>query len=319
MTEKVVSLKKKANLNMSSVTPFLGIIFTFILFAILTGGASLSLSNLEVIVNQAFVFALMGVGGMFVFAHGGLDFSIGSCMGMCSYVISIFMLNNQSSLLALVASVLFGAFSGFLVGATSEFLGLTPFIASLCFSYIWRGAVQLILGYNNYPMPGEFCAVYNNWLLKVVVLAIVFTIGAFLFNRTKLGKYQKAIGGNRVVAQLSGVATKRYVILSHVIFGICVGLASIFSVARAAQVYPASGQGYDMDVLVACVLGGMPLSGGNACRMVSVLIGAVTVAALDNGLTLIGINPNLVDGITGIIFIIVVSLSYKRSRGQIIQ
>lgn len=319
MTEKVVSLKKKVNLDMSSITPFLGIIFTFILFAILTGGTSLSASNLEVIVNQAFVFALMGVGGMFVFAHGGLDFSIGSCMGMCSYIISLFILNGYSSIWALIASVAFGALSGFLVGAASEFLGLTPFIASLCFSYIWRGVVQVILGYNNYPMPGEFCATYNNWILKVVVLVVVFVVGIFLFNRTKLGKYQKAIGGNQVVAQLSGVATKRYVILSHMIFGICVGLASIFSVARAAQVYPASGQGYDMDVLVACVLGGMPLSGGNSCRMVSVLIGAVTVAALDNGLTLVGVDPNLVDGITGIIFIIVVALSYKRSRGQIIK
>lgn len=318
MTEKVKGLKSRTKLELSSVTPFLGIVFTFVLFAVLTGGTSLGKGNLEAIVNQAFAFALMGVGGMFVFAHGGLDFSIGSCMGMCSYIISVFLLKGQSPLLALAASMAFGALSGFLVGAVSEFLGLSSFISSLCFSYIWRGVVQVILGYNNYPMPAEFCAAYNNWTLKVLVLLVVFVVGTYLFNRTKFGKYQKAIGGSPVVAQLSGINTKRYVILSHMFLGLCTGLASIFSVARAAQVYPASGQGYDMDVLVACVLGGMPLSGGNACRMASVLIGSLTVAALDNGLTLVGVNPNLIDGITGAIFIVVVSLSYKRSRGQII-
>ena len=73
-----------------------------------------------------------------------------------------------------------------------------------------------------------------------------------------------------------------------------------------------------MDVLVACVLGGMPLGGGAGCKVRSALIGAITVAALANGLTLVGINPNLADGVTGVIFIAVVAVSYKRKKGAIV-
>lgn len=319
MAEKIALRRNGKHLSLSSITPVLGIILVFVVFSLLTKGKILHSSNLEVIVNQAFSFCIIGVGGLFVYAHGGLDFSIGSCMGMCSWLISVVILAGKSPILALLAAVAFGAFSGLLVGATSEFLGLTPFIASLCFSYIWRGVVQLILGYDNIYMPADFCTAYNNWTLKIIVLAAIFLLGYLLFNHTRIGKYQKAIGGSVVVSQLSGVNTKWYVICSHVIMGICVGIASLFSVARAAQVYPASGQGYDMDVLVACVLGGMPLGGGSGCKMRSVLLGALTVAALTNGLTLIGVRPTIIDGITGIIFIAVVSVSYKRGRGEIIK
>lgn len=319
MAEKLGLRQSGRRLSLSSITPVLGILSVFAVFSLLTKGKILYASNLEVIINQAFSFCILGVGGMFVYAHGGLDFSIGSCMGMCSWLISVVILAGKSPILALLAAVSFGAFSGLLVGSASELLGLTPFIASLCFSYIWRGIVQLILGYDNIYMPAEFCADYNNWTLKLIVLIVIFVIGWFLFNHTRMGRYQKAIGGSVVVSQLSGVNTKWYVIVSHMIMGICVGIASLFSVARAAQVYPASGQGYDMDVLVACVLGGMPLGGGNGCKMRSVILGALIVAALTNGLTLVGVKPTIIDGITGIIFIGVVSVSYKRNRGEIIK
>lgn len=312
-------LKTKRRLKLSSFTPLLGIVFVFVLFSLLTGGRLMALSNLEVIINQAFTVCIMGVGGMFVYSHGGFDFSVGSCLGMCSLTVSTIILSGGSPLLALLSGVAFGAFSGFLVGVVTEYLRLTSFIASLCFSYIWRGLLQVIMGYDIQYMPADFCATFNSWYLKAAVLVAVFLIGAFLFNRTRLGKFQKAIGGSEIVSQLSGVPTRKYVILSHMIMGICVGIAAMFSVARAAQVYPLSGQGTDMDVMVAAVLGGMPLGGGAGCRMSSVIIGALTVAALTNGLTIVGVNPNAVDGITGVIFIAVVAISYRRTKGQIIR
>ncbi|MCI9133101.1 MAG: ABC transporter permease [Lachnospiraceae bacterium] len=303
-------------IDISSITPILGLIFVFILFAILTKGSNFRTSNLEVIVSQAFIYCVIGVGAMFVYSYGGFDFNIGSTMGICSIIISALVVKNPNAILpALLLSCLFGLFSGFLVGAVTQYLGLSSFIASLCFSYIWRGMCQVILGYSQLAMPAEFCSKLNGSMLKVIVLVVMFVAGTFFLNRTRLGKYQKAIGGNPVVSDLSGVNVKKYVIAAHMVLGLCAGIAALFSVARAAQVYPQSGNGYDMNVLIACVLGGLPLGGGNGCKMRSVFVGAITVAVLTNGLTLVGVDPNIIDGIKGAIFIVVVTMSYRRERG----
>ena len=221
---------------MQTATPLLGVVFVFALFTILTNGKILSASNLEVIINQAFSVCLIGDGAIFVFAHGGFDFSVGSCLGVCSLLIAKLLLAGYSPIVALLASMLFGAFSGLCVGAVSEYLGLVPFIASLCFNYIWRGVLQMQLGVENINIPVELCAALNNWWLKLAVLLAVFIIGSFLYNRSRVGKYQMAIGGSTVVAWLSGVHSKYYVILSHVICGVCVGIAALFCVARSARI-----------------------------------------------------------------------------------
>ena len=151
------------------------------------------------------------------------------------------------------------------------------------------------------------------------VLFLVFCLGWYLFNRTKLGKYQKAIGGNETVAALSGVNTRRYIILSHVILGICASIAAVFSVARSGAVAANSGAGLELDVLVALVLGGMPLSGGSRARIRAAVIGALTVTALQNGLTLVGVEASIVEGITGVLFIVCVAFTFVRKPGDIVK
>lgn len=244
--------KKDSKISiLSAALPLLGLVFVIVLFSALTGGQMLQMKNLSIIINQAFTVCLIAIGGIFVYAHGGMDFSISGLVCLNCVVTGI-MLQN----------------------------GISPVLA---------------------------------------VLAAVFLLGWYLFNRTKVGKYQKAIGGNETVAALSGVNTRKYIILSHILLGLCASVASIFSVAKSGAVAANSGAGLELDVLVALVLGGMPLSGGCRARIRAAVLGALTVTALQNGLTLVGVDASIVEGITGVLFIVCVAFTFVRKPGDIVK
>ncbi len=309
---------RKKTFNFRTVAPLLGVVFVVVLFTILTKGQLLKASNLEVITSQALFTMLAGIGAMFVYSYGGIDLSIGSLQGMCTLVVVLLLRAGCPAVVTLLASVATGLLSGLLTGGLSVWLGIAVFITSLCMNFIMRGILQTATAKAMMYVPPEFVAI-DNWGLKVVTLLIVLAIGAFVFNYTRVGKYEKALGGNPKAADLAGVNTKKYRILAHVILGGTVGIVGFFAAARAGAVYPASGSGFEMDVLIALVLGGLSLAGGASSRMRCAIIGALTVAVMSNGFILIGTPQNAIEGIKGLIFIIVVALSYERTRGQVIK
>ena len=158
----------------------------------------------------------------------------------------------------------------------------------------------------------------DQWGLKIAVLLVVLVISFFMFNYTRFGKYERAIGGSEVVAKLSGVNVARYRTLAHVLAGAYTGIVAFFATARASTVYPASGQSFEMDVLIALVLGGLSLSGGSSTRIRCAVLGALTIALMENGFILVGVDPNAIQGIKGLIFIATVIFSYERKKGQVV-
>lgn len=309
---------RRKKFNVRTVAPLLGVIFVVALFSILSGGKLLIPSNLEVITSQAFFTMLAGIGAMFVYSHGGIDLSIGSLQGMCTLVVVLLLRAGCPWLLALVASIGVGLLSGFLTGGLSVWLGISVFITSLCMNFIMRGIVQTVTATAMMYVPPEFVSI-DNWGLKAVTLAAVLLIGVLVFNYTRVGKYEKALGGNARAAELAGVNVRKYRILAHMILGATVGVVGFFAAARAGCVYPASGSGFEMDVLIALVLGGLSLAGGASSKMRCAVIGALTIAVMANGFVLLGTPQNAIEGIKGAIFIVVVAVSYERTRGKVIK
>ena len=314
---KVPEILRK-RFNVRTVAPLFGVIFVTLLFAILTKGSILKLSNIEVIINQAVFTILAGTGAVFVYAYGGIDLSIGALQGICSLVVVLLLRAGCPAPLTLVASIATGLLSGLLTGGLSVWLGIAVFITSLCMNFIMRGILQTVTATAMMYIPPEFAAT-DNWTLKVIVLLIVLAIGFYVFNFTRVGKYERAIGGNPKAAELAGVNTRKYRILAHVLLGGAVGVVGFFAAARGGAVYPQSGSGFEMDVLIALVLGGLSLSGGASCKLRCAVIGALTIAVMSNGFILLGAPQNAIEGIKGFIFIAVVALSYERTRGQVIK
>ena len=312
--------KDSKNSILSAVLPLLGLVFVVILFSALTGGKMLQVKNISMIINQAFTVCLIAIGGIFVYAHGGMDFSISGLVCLNCVVAGTMLQMDLSPVLVVLTVLTMGVLSGALVGSVSVYLRIPVFLASLAVQYILKGIGESsVAGKITIYIPAYFSRFFNNWAFRITVLAVIFLVGWYLFNRTKVGKYQKAIGGNETVAALSGVNTRKYIILSHVLLGICASIASIFSVAKSGAVAANSGAGLELDVLVALVLGGMPLSGGNRARIRAAVIGALTVTALQNGLTLVGVDASIVEGITGALFIICVAFTFVRKPGDIVK
>ena len=145
-----------------------------------------------------------------------------------------------------------------------------------------------------------------------VVLLIEVLIVTFLFNYTKLGKYAKAIGANPVVAEQNGIHIIRYKMYAYIILGLCVVGAAVFQMGYTGSASDSTGTGLEMKVMVALILGGMPLSGGMKSKVSCAVVGSFTYAFLDIGLPIIGVPANVILMIRAIIFILIVLFTCRQ-------
>ena len=155
-------------------------------------------------------------------------------------------------------------------------------------------------------------------VLKAVVLVAIFALGVYLFHFTRIGKWAQAIGGNRNTARQAGIRVTKQMFLAYVLLGLCVGIAAIFQVFRASTVSMQSGSGIEFNIMLAIVLGGFPMSGGEKASVPAAVLGAIMATLLSSGLAMWGLDPNLVNGVKGVIFVTMIGLSYDRSAGKLV-
>ena len=315
--EQELLAKSKRKELLSAILPFLGLVLTIVVLTVATGGLLLSGGNLANIVNQCFTNAIVGVGAAFVYSRGGMDFSIGSACGVAQLAtIALVVKAGAPMPLAVIVGMVVSITCTMIVGYGAYMLHLQPFIVSLCVRSACTGI--LILGCNalgkSIRVPIETFGIFNNNAFKVVVLVLVVAIGYYLFEKTALGKELKAIGGNSMTARQSGIMPGRRVVIGHLILGICVGIAGCFQMSRAGTVSTTSGSGLEFNTMIAMALGGFPMAGGSSAKIRSAIIGVLTITFLTNGLTLAGVDMDLVNIIKGFLFIVIVAASYDRSN-----
>lgn len=295
-----------------SLLPAAGLLFVIAFFGIVTGGRVFSKSNIVSILNQCFTLVIAAVGGTFVYAHGGMDMSIGAVQALCMWI-GILAINSFGWFAGLIAVLAVGALCGFVTGGAHVTLGIPAFITSMCVQYICRGIVTTVTSLQSIKVVTSFYR-FNNVPLKLTVLLLVVFVGAVLFEFTKIGKGLKAIGGNGRAAEFSGIRTKRYQVAAYMLLGFCMGLTAFFAISREGAVQAGSGQGLELDMMLAIALGGLPFTGGAAAHMSCALLGSLTTTILGNGLVLWGAPVEAVEGIKGILFLCVIAITYERRQ-----
>ena len=313
-------LEKKAARKdaLGRIVPYFGLIFIILFFTIVTGGTFIGTDNLGNLVNQGFVLCMIAIGSSFVYAHGGMDFSIGAVAGVAQLVCGLMILKGMPIWICILLTILVCIAGAFCTAGITLLMGVPVFIGSMCVRTSFQGILKTFCQSSDIAIDFEKYNYINNVGIKAVILVIAILLGYYLFNYTVIGKYNKALGGNPRTAEQAGVGRKKWIYIAFILMGICVGIASVFAFFRTGKVNAYSGNGYEFNIMMAIALGGFPMAGGEKSKISSAIVGALTVTCLTNGLGLWGLDATLISGVKGALFVLIVALSYDRSAGKLV-
>lgn len=290
----------------------------------ITAPGFMTVGNGMSLLRQIAVLGILSTGFSMVMIAGGLDLSISSQLSLVSCATAMMIVNGVPSILACIAGIVIAVLISTFNGCAIVTTGMPAMICTLAMQQVLQGVVYIFTGASPvYGLPDSMKIIGQGYILGIVpipiiIMAVIFLIGAFILNRTYLGRYFYAVGSNEEATRLSGLSSKKIMILSYVINGVFVGLASIVLMSRIASGQPAAGQGYEMDVITACVVGGIAFSGGKG-KMLGVVQGVLVMGVLSNGLGVKGVDSYTQLLCKGIVLIVVVSidcLREKRARSQ---
>jgi ribose/xylose/arabinose/galactoside ABC-type transport system permease subunit len=280
----------------------------------------LSATNIINVLNQVSILAIVTVGASIVIFTGGFDLSAGSVVAISSVVGAIMFDHTGNLALAVAAGVavgfLIGAANGFVVG----YIGVSPLIVTLGAMNIARGLALIIsAGAAIYSFPRSYTDFGTSLIFGIPALALVavlvFAVMAILIRLTPFGVYIYASGGNAHAAQLSGINVKFVRMMAFAISGALCGLAGMMLAARTGGGEPTAGVLYELEAIAAVILGGAPLSGGEG-KLWRSMMGILLLAALGNGLNIVGMHPHWKGVAIGAILVLAASLDAVKRKGR---
>ncbi|PRW65400.1 ABC transporter permease [Actinopolyspora mortivallis] len=293
-----------------------------VLFAVLSVVAPsfLTVDNLFNLASQTSVKAVMAVGVTMVIITGGIDLSVGSVAALSGVVGVLLMAEHGlNPLLGILGGLAVGATAGLVNGLLVSRVGLPPFIATLGMLSVARGVVLILTGaVAVFGAPDSFRLLGQGVLgpvpIPVLVIVLVAVVGHLVLTRTRLGRYAYVLGSNPEAARLSGVAVARHTTSVYVLSGVFAGLGGMIAASRINSGQPNFGEGLELDVIAAVVIGGASLFGGRGTVFGS-LIGAFLVAVIRNGAVQLGIGTFYQNVLIGVIIWVAVWWDrYRRGK-----
>ena len=318
-TNAATSPEKKFTLHkvIQSVGILPVLILIFIGFSLMTPNFATE-SNIMNIVRQSSINTVLAAGMTFVIITGGIDLSVGSILGATAVMSMVTSLSPELGLLSIPVALMGGLLMGTLNGVMVAYIGLPPFIATLGTYTALRGAAYLLADgttvINNnisFEWIGNSYLGSIPWL--VVIGFVVIAICWFILRKTTLGMHVYAVGGNANAARLTGIKVGMVLTFVYAMSGLLAGLGGIMSASRLYSANGNLGVGYELDAIAAVVLGGTSLSGGIG-TITGTLIGALIIAAMNNGMTLMGVSYFWQLVIKGCVIIIAVLIDKYRTR-----
>lgn len=266
----------------------------------------LTADNLFNLGSQTAVNAVMAVGVTFVIITGGIDLSVGSVAALSGVVgVMTMAYAGFGPLVGILGGIAVGAVAGLINGLLVSAVGLPPFIATLGMLSVARGLVLIMTGaVAVFGAPESFRLLGQGVIgaipIPILIIVLVAVGGHLVLTRTRLGRYAYVMGSNAEAARLSGVPVKRHTTWVYVISGALAGLGGMIAASRINSGQPNFGEGLELDVIAAVVIGGASLFGGRGTVLGS-LIGAFLVAVIRNGAVQLGIGTFYQNVLIGLI------------------
>lgn len=289
-------------------------IVVFVLFSVVLHDKGFLGANLLNIVRQTAMVGVMAVAGTFVIASGQIDLTVGSVAAMSAMIAALVLRSTGSILLALVLSLIFGIFIGCINGLLVTKLGLPSFLATLGMMQVVRGMAMKITDTAAVPITKTtFNNIFGTGYIGPISILIVwmlffFVVGYFLFHKTPFGRHTLAVGGNDTAASYTGINVNRIKMTVFMLSGAFAAFAGIMYAGRMQSGRYTFGDGDEMSVIAAVVLGGASMSGGSG-SMIGTLVGALLMGMINNALVLAGLSSAEQTMVSGGIIILAVALS----------
>ena len=284
---------------------------------------------LNVLTRTAFI-GIIAVGMTFVIVSGGIDLSVGSLAALIAGVMIVAMNALAAGAappaaptiiaLGIALALAFGAASGLAHGFLVTHGRIEAFIVTLGTLGIFRAVLTwlsdggaLTLDFN---LSEAYGPVYYGSLLGIPVpvwaFALVAVAGAVILNRTAFGQHVQAIGSNEQVARYAAIRVDRVKLLTYLLLGVCVALATILYVPRLGSATPTTGILWELEAIAAVVVGGTSLRGGSG-RIVGTVVGAILLSVIGNILNLTSIiSVHLNAAVQGVVIVAVAYLQRGR-------
>ena len=298
------------------------ILFAMVAFLILFTDTFFTSTNIFNILRAVSWIAIAAFGQCMVIITRGIDLSTGSVMALSGLASAMLLVRNVNVPVAVLGGLLTGFAVGLINGLMITKGKLPPFIATmgtwlmargLCYGVTggWpvRGLSQAFRDLGQYDIPVAGVGVP----LPLLFMLLFFALSALFLRRTVWGYHIYAVGGNETATALSGINTDRVKIMVYSLSSFLAGVGGVLMTARLGVAAPTAADGYELDVIAAVFVGGTSVLGGEG-TILGVLIGAVIMQVLRNGLVLTGVSAYWLQAVQGLVIVLAIMFDQLRKR-----
>ncbi|WP_430599395.1 ABC transporter permease [Enterococcus sp. AZ079] len=282
----------------------------------------LTMVNLTDMLTNTSILAILAVGMMMVLITGGIDLSVGAVVALSGMSSAVFIRDfpNIPVIVAVLVGLFVGLFSGLVLGLLIAKGRILPIITSLGMMNVYRG-LTYIVGDNQWVSAfqmtdafkeiatGSFLGINHLIWAAFIVLAVFY----YILNFTRSGRRMYAVGSNEEATAITGISKERTLILVYMLNGLLAGLAGVLWVSKFASAQGDTASGYELNVIAACVLGGVSVNGGVG-KISGLITGALLFGILNNALPLLNASTFWEDAIQGVVIVAAIVMNVLMKR-----
>lgn len=296
------------------ILPVVFLLALFAFFTVATDGRIAQLRTVKMLAEQALIVGTVATGAAFIYSTNNVNISMGATTVMTA-TLAVMVYNATGSVtMMIVFSVLFGVAVMLLSAILSTLLHIKVMFVTIVAMVLFKAIQDVLLNGQSLSVPYEVYSGLSNKGFLYFGFAAFLIFSVVIFNFTRVGRGMKMIGTNRTCAGMTGIEYSPYLTLAFAIAGIGCGIGAIMVIIRSGTIGSTTMTSLNMDVLLAMVLGGMSIFGGSKSFVYSGIIGSLTVCLLNQGLIMINVDVTIIQGIRGLLFLILVATAQQRPK-----
>jgi rhamnose transport system permease protein len=296
----------------------IAVLAIFVLITALIQPRFIQGQNIKFILTNATIFALLALGETMVIVARHIDLSVGSVLGLSAYLSSDLFTRAHGIPIVVVflVGLVIGLACGVVNGAIVAIGRVPSLVVTLATLYVIRGLDIILVGGGMVvasSLPNGFLAIATSSVGPVPYLAIVVAVvvgcGAYYLRSFRSGRELYAMGSNPEAARLAGIPTGKRVLTAFAISGGIAGIAGVLWASNYGTIDSTAGTGYELQVVAACVVGGVAIFGGSG-TVTGAAFGALLLATINQALYVLGISSFWDEAIAGLLLIAAISLDH---------